>query len=188
MSRSATGAGPDGGVGEDLVQDVAPGGEHHVDAGLVLDREPDGAVAPSPYCWNRTERTGGAPLSRTSSSSPHRDSCTTPPRTSEWVDVVSLGSWAGPREDVVAGSGQEHRGRCPGGPGPDDDDVVVARRSVAVMREHDLKVRTAGSDRTSVLAPNLAVASSRQYVGLRRCPVSGRRAAGTRLRCARSAR
>ena len=33
-------------------------------------------------------------------------------------------------DDVVAGSGQEHRGRCPGGPGPDDDHVVVARDGV----------------------------------------------------------
>ena len=80
----------------------------------------------------------------------------------------------------MAGSGQEHRGRCPGGPGPDDDHVVVARRQLSereVVSEHDLKVRTAGRGRTSVLAPIFELASGRQYVGLR--SVSGQRAASS---------
>ena len=38
-----------------------------------------------------TSRTAGAPLASTSSSRPHRDSCTTPPRTRPCVDRVSLG-------------------------------------------------------------------------------------------------
>ena len=34
----------------------------------------------------------GAPVARIGSSNPQRDSCTTPPRTKAWVDVVSLGN------------------------------------------------------------------------------------------------
>ena len=94
---------------------------------LSLTGSRTGCGAPAPYRWNSTERMAGAPVASTSSSRPQRDSWTTPPRTREWVDVVSLGQSGAVDEcDVVPCSGQEQGGRCSGAPGADDDDVVVA--------------------------------------------------------------
>jgi hypothetical protein len=61
-------------------------------------------------------------------------------------------------------------------------------RQCGRREQHDPKVGTWGRARHRCRRASWSPAGRRQYVGLRRCPLSGRRATAIRPRCARSAR
>ena len=135
------GAGPDRGVGEDRVQDVAPGREHHVDAGLVLDREAErlGRAVAVLLEQDRADGRCAAVEHLVQQPPPGQlDDATADQR----VGRVGVARQLRPVHDdhVVAGAGQEHCGRGPGGPGPDDDHVVVGPATAAGQRPHGRSV------------------------------------------------
>ena len=83
------------------------------------------------------ERIGGAPLARTSSSRPHRASCTTPPRARAWVDRVSLGRSArSTRATSKPWRASSIAVAAPATSGADDDDVVRVVGVVSVAWRH----------------------------------------------------
>ena len=139
----------------------------HVDACLVLDRQPERSVSPLAVLLEKDERTGGAPLSSTSPSGPHRDSWTTPPRTSEWVEVVSLGSRA--RSSSRTSWPARASSMAVAAPAARDPTTMTSwslpttsrnggrgqhRRSFGRGEAIDLKVRTAGGGRHRCRRPS----------------------------------
>ena len=114
-------------VGEDRVQDVAAGREHHVDACLVLDRQPERSVGPLAVLLEQDgAHRGRAAVEHVTQQPPPRqlDDAAADQRVGRGGVAGQLGPVQ--QQDVVAGPSQQHRGGCSGGPGPDDDDVVVA--------------------------------------------------------------
>ena len=70
-------------------------------------------------------RTGGVPAAMMPSSRPQRESWSTPPRISAWVESVSEPARALVEEQrPQPAPGEQHGGGGAGRPGADDDDVV----------------------------------------------------------------